>query len=150
MSQKGVIEPVRKEVEVGCEPARAFQIFTDEMESWWPLATHSVGQENAEACYFEGHEGGRIFETHQDGSVQLWGTVSVWNPPRSVVFSWHPGRDISTAQEVEFRFVACEGGTRVELEHRGWETLGDDAEKTRAGYEQGWAPVLERYVKGCS
>jgi len=150
MDPETKIDPVQKEIVVGCEPARAFEIFTDQIDSWWPLASHSVGQENAEACYFEGHEGGRIFETHRDGSVHLWGTVSVWDPPRSVIFSWHPGRDVSTAQEVELRFSACEGGTRVELEHRGWESLGDSAEKTRNGYDQGWAPVLQRFVEKCS
>ncbi len=150
MSPENVFEPVRKTVEVSCEPARAFQIFTDEMESWWPLATHSIGQEQSEACYFEGRNGGRIFETHNDGSIHLWGTVTVWEPPSRVIFAWHPGRDAATAQEVELRFESAGGGTRIELEHRGWEILGDEAEEIRDGYETGWVPVLARYVESCS
>jgi uncharacterized protein YndB with AHSA1/START domain len=148
MNDELTIEPVRKSVDVGCEPAEAFRIFTDEIDSWWPLATHSVDQAGA-ACYFEGREGGSIYETHSDGSIHMWGTVTAWTPPERLVFSWHPGRDASTAQEVELRFVATRGGTRVELEHRGWETLGDDAPRTRTGYETGWVPVLERYVACC-
>ena len=144
------IEPVRKSVIVGCSVAEAFRLFTDEMESWWPLATHSIGQEDAKGCYFEGHAGGRIYETDADGAINLWGMVTVWEPPARVVFSWHPGRDAVTAQEVELRFGESDEGTLVELEHRDWEVLGDKASETRAGYDQGWLLVLEGFVARCS
>jgi hypothetical protein len=63
-----------------------------------------------------------------------------------VTFSWHPGRDPDTAQEVEVRFEPAEGGTRVELIHRGWEVLGPEAEQLREDYEGGWERVLKHYV----
>lgn len=145
-----MIEPVRKSVVVQCGVAEAFRLFTDEIESWWPLATHSIGQEGAEGCYFEGREGGRIYETDGDGAIHLWGMVTVWEPPDRVVFSWHPGRDAATAQEVELRFGETGEGTLVELEHRGWEVLGEKAAETRSGYDQGWVLVLGRFVARCS
>ena len=43
------------------------------------------------------------------------------------------------------RFTEIDGGTRVELEHRGWERLGDRASGARADYEEGWEPVLGLY-----
>jgi len=144
------IEPVRRSVVVGCTVAEAFRLFTDEMESWWPLATHSVGQGDAVGCYFEGREGGKIYETDGDGAIRLWGMVTVWEPPDRVVFSWHPGRDAVTAQEVELRFGEGAEGTRVELEHRDWEVLGDKASETRTGYERGWVLVMDRYTARCS
>ena len=144
-----VIEPVRRSVEVGCTPHDAFRIFIDDIDAWWPLSTHSIGQEKTVSCLFEAREGGRIYETHRDGSLHLWGTVTSWEPPDRVVFSWHPGRDATTAQEVELRFVAAEAGTRVELEHRRWETLGDRAAETRDAYQSGWAGVLARFVARC-
>ena len=150
MNDESTIEPVRKSVNVGCSVAEAFRLFTEEIDSWWPLATHSVGQVDAVACSFEGREGGSIYETRSDGSLHLWGTVTAWLPPERIVFSWHPGRDASTAQEVELRFVATNDGTRIELEHCGWEILGDKAQQTRAGYETGWVPVLARYVAHCA
>jgi len=143
-------EPVRKSVVVGCAVTDAFRLFTDEMESWWPLATHSIGQEDAKGCYFEGREGGRIYETHGDGAIHLWGMVTVWEPPSRVVFSWHPGRDAATAQEVELHFSETTEGTLVELEHRDWEVLGEQASEVREGYENGWVLVLDRYVERCS
>ena len=150
MSNEHRIEPVRRSVEVGCSVTEAFHLFTGEINSWWPLATHSIGEADAEACYFEGRDGGRIYESHGDGSIHLWGLVTVWEPPARVVFTWHPGRDASTAQEVELSFSECAVGTRVDLEHRGWEILGEKAQQTRDGYETGWLPVLERYVARCA
>lgn len=53
--------------------------------------------------------------------------------------------DLSTG-EVEVRFEPDGDGTRVELEHRGWEHYGDEAEQAMAGYEGGWDVVLGRYL----
>ena len=150
MNTESTIEPVRKSIEVACGPADAFRLFTDEIDSWWPLATHSVGAADAVSCHFEGRDGGRIYETLADGTIHLWGTITAWEPSARVVFSWHPGRDATTAQEVELRFIGISSGTRIELEHRGWEILGDRAAEVRAGYETGWVPVLEKYVALCS
>ena len=50
------------------------------------------------------------------------------------------------------RFTPEGGGTRVDLEHRGWERLGADADETRASYgsENGWNMVMERYAAAAS
>mgnify|MGYP001826858057 FL=1 len=149
MAPDTTFEPVKRSVTVSRDAAEAFRIFTADMRSWWPLATHSVGRANAEICTFEAKEGGKIYELGRDGVVHIWGLVTVWDPPNRLVFSWFPGRDESAAQEVEIQFVDVDGGSRVDLEHRGWETLGDKAETTRAGYETGWVPVLDRYAARC-
>lgn len=143
---RSAIEPVRHAVEVALDAARAFELFIDQIDTWWPLASHSVGGARATGCYFEGRAGGRVFETLEDGGLQLWGTVSEWDPPARVVFSWHPGRDATTAQEVELVFIELGGRTRVELCHRGWEALGDRAAEARDRYHSGWPGVLAGYV----
>jgi hypothetical protein len=43
--------------------------------------------------------------------------------------------------------VGIRGGTRVELEHRGFERLGNMARKARRGYPIGWACVLGLYAE---
>ena len=136
---------LRKTIEVGAPPERAFRLFTDGMAQWWPLATHSVGEERAETVVFEPGEGGRILERTLDGEEHLWGTVTAWEPPGRVVFTWHPGRTADTGQEVEVTFEPTERGTRVELVHTGWEHLGDRAAATYANYDRGWDPVFERF-----
>jgi hypothetical protein len=40
-----------------------------------------------------------------------------------------------------------DGETRVELEHRGWEELGEAAGSARRGYEAGWEEALAQYVR---
>jgi uncharacterized protein YndB with AHSA1/START domain len=75
--------------------------------------------------------------------------VLSWEPPRRFVLSWHPGREPETAQEVEVRFVAVPTGTRVELEHRGWQALGEAAAATRERYAGGWEHVGEAFVNAC-
>jgi DNA-binding transcriptional ArsR family regulator/uncharacterized protein YndB with AHSA1/START domain len=136
------LEPVRKSVVVPIDAMAAFRLFTEDMARWWPLASHSVGGEQAAACAFEPRVGGRILETLKSGEEHVWGTVRVWQPPYRLVFSWHPGRGPDTAQEIELRFSPAEGGARVELEHRGWERLGARAAELRGNYDKGWEFVL--------
>jgi uncharacterized protein YndB with AHSA1/START domain len=145
------LAPLEVQVTVARTPEAAFRLFTEETHTWWPLASHSVGQEEAEACIFEGREGGRIFERCRDGRTHTWGTVLAWEPPHRVAFTWHPGRGEETAQRVEVRFVPVgDEGTRVELTHRDWEVLGEKAEETRRGYEKGWAFVLGECYTGAA
>jgi uncharacterized protein YndB with AHSA1/START domain len=138
--------PITKSVTVGVPVERAFAVFTDEIATWWPLETHSVS-EKAETCVFEGRQGGRIYEIAADGEKHVWGTVVVWKPPARVVYTWHPGRSEERAQEVEMRFRPESAGTRVDIEHRGWERLGDEAPAVIQSYTGGWDYVLgECYV----
>jgi hypothetical protein len=48
---------------------------------------------------------------------------------------------------VEIRFVLEGDATRVELEHRGWDRLGDEAAEARDGYDSGWDLVLGSYAE---
>jgi hypothetical protein len=141
------IEPVRKELKVSLSSEQAFRLFTEGINTWWPLKTHSVGEEQAESCYFEGWVGGRIMEVLKDGSQSEWGKVLVWKPYELVTFQWYPGRTPDTAQEVSVKFSELEGGgALVELVHTGWETLGERARSGRDGYDMGWDFVLAKYV----
>ena len=137
---------VRKDVTVRCSVEEAFRVFSEGVSTWWPLETHSVGERSAKACVLEGRVGGRFFEQQEDGTEEVWGTVTAWEPPQRLAFTWHPGRSESTAQEVEVRFTPVDAGTRVELEHRGWERLGERAEEARNEYDSGWDFVIGRYA----
>ncbi|HEY2891163.1 MAG TPA: SRPBCC family protein [Dongiaceae bacterium] len=141
-SKETRIAPVRKTLTVPLSPEKAFRLFTAGIATWWPLATHSVGESKAETVIMESRAGGRFYERAGDGSIAIWGEVRVWDPPRRLVYSWHPGRGAATAQEVELRFAREGKGTRVQLEHRGWEVLGEKAYSTRDNYDTGWNRVL--------
>ncbi|MEN8376415.1 MAG: SRPBCC domain-containing protein [Gemmatimonadota bacterium] len=142
------LSPLVKTVRVPLGERETFDLFTSGIGAWWPLATHSVGLDRAVDCAFEPRVGGRLFETLSDGSEKPWGVVTEWRPPRRLTFSWHPGRDAETAQEVEVSFAPEPGGgTLVRLEHRGWDLLGDEAEAMRGNYDGGWDGVLDQFVQ---
>ena len=125
----------------------AFELFTRDIGSWWPVETHHA-RGDVVGVVFEGRLGGRIYEECRDGQVAEWGTVLAWDPPHRVVFTWLPTQSRGAPTEVEVRFVA-EGPavTRVELEHRGWERLGDLASQTRSSYANGWPGVFGRFAR---
>ena len=148
-----IIAPLKVSVLVDCSPKETFRIFSEGIETWWPLQTHSVGADTfegkvkAETMIFEGRVGGRIYECMSDGREADWGMVLVWQPPHRVVFSWKPNLEPVPHTEVEVRFTPEGPGTRVELEHRAWERLGEAGVEKRRRYEAGWAGVLERFVR---
>ena len=145
-SMQTSIEAVRKSLVVNCSPERAFEVFTREVGSWWPLQTYAIGEDITEVVWEE-HIGGRIFERHGDGSEGEWGRVVAWEPPARFVMSWYPGKDDSQATELEVRFTAEGDGTRVDLEHRGWEIFAEEAQETRNNYDSGWPTVLDCYER---
>ena len=151
---------VRKSILVRAPIARAWSVFVEQMETWWP-ATHHIGATPFEAIFVEPRVGGRWYERNVDGEQCDWGKVLTWDPPHCVCFSWQvgPGHDSpdwkfdpdpAKASEVEFRFIA-EGAcaTRLNLEHRALERHGEGYEQLRALFEGpgAWITVLESYTK---
>jgi uncharacterized protein YndB with AHSA1/START domain len=141
------VEPLRKSVTVPAAPPRAFDIFTTHLREWWPLATHSVGAEQAVDVVFGEGVGGKITETLADGTTSVWGTVTTWEPPHRVDFTWHAGTPEAEATQVEVTFTQDgPGSTVVQLVHSGWERRPDGA-SAREGYDSGWEPVIGRFAE---
>lgn len=138
---------IRKVVTVPLSQNAAFKLFTEGMGTWWPALTHSVAQSTATTAGMDARIGGEIYEQTDAGRV-TWGTISAWDAPDGFASTWHPGYGSELATQLTVRFIA-EGPstTRVELEHRGWEVHGEDAEERYQGYTTGWDPVLARYVE---
>jgi uncharacterized protein YndB with AHSA1/START domain len=153
MNTETSVPPVIRTVTISRPVEEAFRIFTEETGSWWPLDTHSRAVSGgsvavkAETVVIEGRVGGRIYEVMSDGSEAGWGEVILWEPPTRVAFSWNPSSRDRPPTEVEVTFTSQEGTTRVELEHRGWERLGEVAQEVREEYEQGWPRVLAGYER---
>ena len=139
-------EPLSLEFEVACPLEHAFAVWTRRIDAWWP-ADHTVtGRAEAEIV-LEPRLGGRIFERMPDGTEHHWGEVTRWEPPGRIGYLWHLRRDRADATDVEIRFFpATPTRTRVEIEHRGWERLGADAEVWRDRNRAGWTTLLPHYV----
>lgn len=145
---------VRKSVVVDVAAARAFEVFTAKMTSWWPLTTHHIAKVPAREAVMEARAGGRWFEVGEDGSECEWGRVLVWEPPRRVVLDWQLSAaweyDPQFHTELEIRFVPEDAGrTRVELEHRNLDAYGAVADemKRRLDGPGAWGDILQRFAE---
>jgi uncharacterized protein YndB with AHSA1/START domain len=146
------IAAIRREVTVGTGRARAFEIFTADMTSWWPSA-HHIGSAPIEEVVVEPRDGGRWYTRHQDGSETSTGFVTAWDPPRRVALTWQIGADwayhpdLVTSVEVTFHSDGPDR-TRVVLEHSGLEAFAADAAAMRETFEApgAWTATLDAYA----
>ena len=97
------VPPIRREILVDAAPDTAFEVFTARIAQWWPLAELSVHGAGTTVAF----EDGQIVEPAPDGATSLWGTVTRWEPPGALAFSWHPGRPADRASHVEISFAAA-------------------------------------------
>ena len=151
---------VRKSIRVEAPIERAFFVFVEQMETWWP-ATHHIGDTPFEAIFVEPRAGGRWYERNIKGVQCDWGTVLKWDPPNLVCFSWHvgPGQDspdwkfdgdMSRASEVEIRFTAQGPHTTlIELQHSKLERHGEGYQQLRALFDgpTAWEGILAEFAK---
>ena len=61
------------------------------------------------------------------------------------MLAWNILEREAIATELEVRFLPEGDGTRVELEHRGWEDVTEEAPAKRESYDTGWDHVLGIY-----
>jgi uncharacterized protein YndB with AHSA1/START domain len=145
---------VRKTVTVAAPAALAFEVFTGDIASWWPMVSHHIGEADCAAVLIEPRAGGRWYERGVNGVECVWGRVAVWEAPRRVVLVWQLSAqfrfDPSIHTEVEVNFIAVDARTtRVELEHRGLDAYGADAMAMHDTFSspQGWNGMLEHYAQ---
>jgi uncharacterized protein YndB with AHSA1/START domain len=154
MSNTGTIPALRGTITVGVPVERAFSVFTESIDRWWPREYH-IGQAEMEHAVMEARAGGRWYERGVDGSECDWGRVLVWEPPKRLVVTWQINGewqydpDPDHASEIEVHFTA-DGPDRtvVELEHRLLERLaGGQAIHDAIGQGGGWNALLERFAR---
>lgn len=134
------VPPIRREILVEADPLAAWEVFTAGIGRWWPIAELSVYGAGGTVAF----GAGQIIERSAGGEQAVWGTVTRWEPPSAVAFTWHPGQTPDQASRVEVTFTATGAQTLVTLTHAGWEAF-DDPAAARAEYDRGWPMVLGRY-----
>jgi Activator of Hsp90 ATPase homolog 1-like protein len=122
---------VRRTIEVAVDPHTAFTVFTEHIGDWYLGGRHAwTDPARAVGIRFEPGVGGRWLEVWdpRTGEGYEIGVVRVWEPGSRLVVSYrHPRLPPEPLTEIEVRFQPVHGGTRVTLEHRGWERLPPDA-----------------------
>jgi Activator of Hsp90 ATPase homolog 1-like protein len=141
--------PVRQSTLVRASAQHTFGTFVTRMGAWWPVQPFSAGKDRVRDVTVEQRQGGRVYETWDDGTEVDWGALVAWEPPERFVMTW-TGTPATT--EVELTFTALGPAlTRVTVEHRGWDALTDEQLSTgcalpggytSGAYSQGWATIL--------
>lgn len=151
-------EPVRKSIRVRANAVRAFKVFTEGLDSWWPK-THHIGSSAMTRAVMEGRLGGRCYSEQVDGTECDWGRITVWEPPSRFVMAWLirldgaawlPELDPAVCSEVEVIFTPQpDGSTLVELEHRNFERMLAGGAMMRASVNQegGWGGLMLLFQK---
>ena len=155
MNDQATPTAVRRTITVKAPIERAFQVFTDGFDTWWPR-THHIGTAEMAEAVLEPWQDGRWFERGVDGSECEWGRVLAWDPPRLVAVSWHLDSafqydpDPTRSSRVDVRFSASdEVTTVVELEHSNLDRHGPGWEKLYEGVSSpgGWGTLLDRFAE---
>jgi activator of Hsp90 ATPase-like protein len=151
-----MLDPLINTIEVPCSQERAFNIFLNDMESWWPLDERSMSlmQEGhpAKGLKVTAAPGGKIIEIGHGGDEYHWGTITEHSPFERLVMDFHMGLPAENASRVAVEFTALEGDrTKVVLTHDNWEAFGDMAEMMRGGYDSGWVLIFkEGFASACA
>jgi uncharacterized protein YndB with AHSA1/START domain len=141
--------PIRKSLTVRASREKAFSVFTEGLDRWWPR-THTVSEAPLRRAVLEPRLGGRWYGVSETGAEDTWGEVLAWEPPARLVLAWRiDGRfkcDPSVHTEVEVRFEdAGEGATHIAFEHRLLENLGDGRDQAALSMDGGWGAILARF-----
>lgn len=147
-----MLAPIVRTIDVPCDQEMAFNVFVNDMGSWWPLDKRSMSLKFSgqppKGLEVEAQVGGRIVEVGQDGSEHLYGSFKTFNPFDSVSMDFHMGMPPEQASLVEVEFTAVsENQTRVQLTQSNWEAFGDMAEMLYEGYNSGWVIIFEEAYK---
>jgi uncharacterized protein YndB with AHSA1/START domain len=113
---------------IAVDPDTAFQVFTEEIGLWWGSSPDSRFRHDIHGTmrFVPCGPGGRLLEVYEgtDEPPHEIGRVLAWEPGKRLVFDWRalafrPGE----ITEVEVTFAPTEDGTRVTLEHKGWDVF---------------------------
>ena len=133
-------------VEVAVDPATAFAIFTEEIGQWWrPGPINWNDPRKAIGIRIEPGVGGRWIEVYDGvtGEGFECGRILVWEPGVRFIFLYRDAGHEIDDTEVEIRFEAIDGGTRVTLEHRGWDKVLPNLASKRSELKRwGWTNIL--------
>ena len=145
-------EPVKASLRLDCPVERAFETFTRDIGLWWPLAYTFAGDQ-LDAVEITGPDG-EWLERNLDGRETSWGAVLEWQPPHSFAaeFAVSPERTPEPPgrrSEVRVRFASDGAGSRVDLEHYGFERHGENGATMREGMAspQGWPLILAEFAR---
>jgi uncharacterized protein YndB with AHSA1/START domain len=124
--------------------ATVWECLTDNehIRKWW-----------GKGVLLRARSGGEFFEPWTDRlgrKHNTRGTITAYDPRERLQIDW---KDESwpAATRVEFLLFSSEGGTKITIQHSGWEIFDD---KTRGAivndHRDGWREIIENFTKYCT
>jgi uncharacterized protein YndB with AHSA1/START domain len=140
---------VERSIVVPCSVTTAFQVFTAQLNRWWPKS-HSRSGDPTTTILIEPRPDGRLYERTSAGVEHAWGSVIIWEPPQHLAYHWYLGSSNEQPSRVDVHFIDLRNGqTRVDIMHRGPELIGDRWARNSVIYATSWEYVLPIYAAFC-
>jgi uncharacterized protein YndB with AHSA1/START domain len=143
---------LRKQIAVEVPVEKAFRVFTEGFDTWWPR-THHIGKPTMQQAIMEMKKGGRWYELGIDGSTTEWGKVVSVDPPTHIILIWQIDANwaydpkLETQVEVTFQSQGS-NRTLVTLLHKNLDRYGADYEKVMGsiGSDGGWLGLMKVFA----
>lgn len=152
------IKEIEQAFKVPVTVHEAFDIFTKELNSWWPKEYTWAG-DALESIEIVPCKNGRCFERGPHGFECDWGRVLIWDPPNRIMFTWQidpnrsPQPNPEKVSEIEVLFEQKDGNeTQITFIHRNFEKHGNNAQSYREALSspQGWPYILNNFKEAVS
>jgi hypothetical protein len=141
-------------ITVAADAEAAFRAFVERVGEWWHVdGPYWNDADRRIDMRMEPGPAGRLVEVYDAAKGEGFevGRIVGWQPGRRLAFLWRQANwtaDEST--EVEVRFEpsgqSAGSGTRVTLEHAGWDRVASDPTAWE-GYQEGWDELLGWYAE---
>jgi uncharacterized protein YndB with AHSA1/START domain len=127
---------------ISCEAA--FDLFTRRIDDWWPPDRRHLP---APSSLIALEPSGRFFERAPDGREFDLGRVREFDPPLRLVLDFFVATGADRPTEVEIRFAAVDGGSRISIAHRPTPASAEIWPTQAERYAQSWQAVLEALAR---
>ena len=135
-------EPIRHQLVVDCTPVEAFDAWVDGIGQWWH-PDYTPDPAGFRGAGIEPRVGGRVYLVDATLGDVVWGRVLAIARGALVVHTSTLGQTSEHPSRITVQFVPLdEGGTRVELEHGGW----DEGNASFRDKFTDWPLILDRYA----
>jgi uncharacterized protein YndB with AHSA1/START domain len=122
--------PIVRAGEIGTTPERLFPLLVEpeSLDRWWP-----------DVAELEPRLGGRVRMTFRGGESVVTGTVTRFEPPTALGFTWIRAESPGVTTHIDLTVVpVADDRCRVEVVHSGWEA----SPELRPMHDAGWAHFL--------
>jgi len=130
---------IRQAIQVACQPEKAFDVFTTQIDRWWPAERrHLSGKTTVKI-----EPSGRFWEENESGQVVELGKVTTWEPPQKLVLDFYPGTGPDAPTEATITFTPTADGTRIEVLHQPTERSKHLFDQMAPAYDSSWTLLLK-------